>query len=126
MADEQHAPLYLRGIEHFNRGEYFDSHEVWEQIWIDQSGEDRRFYQIQAAVALYHLENGNPVGARKLADSSAAYLEQYRPWHHGLDVDGFVRSIRQCFEQNLAARTSSPGDLTGRPSIRLHPPGTHS
>ncbi len=80
MAEKQYAPLFLKGIEHFNRGEYFDSHEVWEELWIDERGEDRRFYQglIQSAVALYHLENGNAVGSRTLVDSSSAYLQSYR------------------------------------------------
>lgn len=124
MAEEQNAGLYLRGVEYFNRGEYFDSHEVWEELWISETGEDRRFYQglIQAAVALYHLENGNAVGSQKLVDSSAAYLQGYRPEHHGLDVDRFLASVRRCFEQNLAARSGMPGDLEGRPSISLLPP----
>lgn len=124
MAEEQNARLYLRGIEYFNRGEYFDSHEVWEELWIGETGEDRRFYQglIQAAVALYHLENGNAVGSRKLVDSSASYLQGYRPEHHGLDVDGFLAGVRRCFEQNLAARSGVPGDLDCRPSISLLPP----
>ena len=128
MADEPHAPLYLQGIEHFNRGEYFDSHEVWEELWLGESGEDRRFYQglIQAAVALYHLENGNAVGSRKLVDSSAAYLQRYRPHHHGLDVDDFLRCIRRCFEENVGVRLETPGDLVFRPSIELHLPGSGS
>src|SRR5215475_5591533 len=25
---------YLQGIEHFNKGRYFDAHEVWEEIWL--------------------------------------------------------------------------------------------
>src|SRR4030095_7658190 len=29
-----YAPQYLKGIEHFNAGRYFDAHEVWEAIWL--------------------------------------------------------------------------------------------
>lgn len=124
MTPEQYPSLYLDGIEHFNRGEYFDSHEVWEELWIAESGEDRRFYQglIQAAVALYHLENGNPVGSRKLVDSSGAYLQPYRPQHRGLDVDALLQAVRRCFNANLPARSDGPGDLEARPKIRLQPP----
>lgn len=123
MADERYAPLYLQGIEHFNRGEYFDSHEVWEELWLDETGGDRLFYKglIQAAVALYHLENGNATGSRKLLDSSAAYLQGYRPQHRGLDVDGFLDGVRQCFDANLAARAHVPGDLEYQPTIQLNP-----
>lgn len=126
MVDEQFSALYLEGIEHFNRGEYFDSHEVWEELWLGQTGGDRRFYQglIQAAVALYHLENGNAVGSRKLVDSSAAYLQRYRPWHHGLDVSDFLRCVRRCFQENVASRTDTPGELAYRPLIELRAPGS--
>ena len=99
---------------------------MWEELWIGESGEDRRFFQglIQAAVALYHLENGNAVGSRKLVDSSAAYLQRYCPRHHGLDVDDFLRCVRRCFEENVGVRSQSPGDLACRPSIELHPRGS--
>jgi predicted metal-dependent hydrolase len=124
MGDEQYASLYLQGIEYFNRGEYFDSHELWEELWIDETGLDRRFYQglIQVAVALFHLENGNVVGSRKLMDSSAAYLQAYRPQHRGLDIDRFLDNVRSCFQENLAARSEREGDLVQRPAIRLQPP----
>jgi hypothetical protein len=60
------APQYLRGIEHFNAGRYFDAHEVWEEIWLLSSGDTKVFYQmlIQAAVGLHHYERGNSRGAR--------------------------------------------------------------
>jgi len=58
-------PLYLQGIERFNRGEYFESHEVWEGLWRREPEPPRSFYQglIQAAVALHHLRCGNLTGA---------------------------------------------------------------
>ena len=123
MAQEENSFLYHQGIAHFNRGEYFDSHEVWEELWIDTEGEDRRFYQglIQAAVALYHLENGNVVGSRKLLKSSAGYLAAYGPTHHGLEIGVFLRGVRECFDENVDARTAAPGDLAKRPAIVLLP-----
>ena len=62
----EYDPRYLLGIVHFNRGDYFEAHEVWEDLWHDTAGPDRRFYQglIQAAVAVYHAGNGNARGAR--------------------------------------------------------------
>src|SRR5262249_34271574 len=62
---------YLAGVQLFNAGEYFDAHEVWEDLWHDCPSADRRFYQslIQAAVALYHWSRGNRPGAARLFDS---------------------------------------------------------
>jgi hypothetical protein len=56
---------YLGGVRFFNDGDFFEAHEVWEGLWLETSGPERRFYQglIQAAVALYHFGNGNLRGA---------------------------------------------------------------
>ena len=58
---EQYDPRYLEGIDCFNRGAFFDAHEVWEALWTDTEGPSRRFYQglIQVAVCLHHFGNGN-------------------------------------------------------------------
>jgi predicted metal-dependent hydrolase len=84
-------PRYLDGIERFNGGDYFDAHEVWEELWLDCPAFDRRFYQslIQAAVALYHWGNGNLTGATRLFQSGRRYMSPYRPTYRGLDVDDF-------------------------------------
>ena len=87
---DSHA-LYLRGVELFNRGEFFDAHEVWEELWRDCPGADRRFYQalIQAAVAAHHWGRGNAAGAKRLYHSGRKYMEPFRPVHQGLVVDNF-------------------------------------
>ena len=45
---------YQRGIRHFNEREFYDAHEVWEDVWRESSGLGKKFLQglIQAAVAL--------------------------------------------------------------------------
>jgi hypothetical protein len=94
-------PRYLDGIALFNRGEYFDAHEVWEDLWRDCPAADRRFYQslIQAAVAIYHHERGNLTGATRLFQSGRRYMGPYRPTHLGLDVDAFWTGVgRRLFD----------------------------
>jgi hypothetical protein len=67
--DESHVQSYPReyieGIRRLNAGEYFEAHEVWEEIWLRSSGETKLFYQtlIQAAVGMHHYERGNLRGA---------------------------------------------------------------
>jgi hypothetical protein len=117
-------PLYLKGIEEFNRQRYFDSHEVWEDLWIGETGPARPFYKglIQAAVALYHLARGNFHGANKLWRGSQRYLEPFRPWYLGLDVDGFLAAMRHYFDDALASRPNRV--RAPQPKIRLSsPPG---
>ena len=82
---------YLAGIELFNRGEFFEAHEVWEDLWHECGSADRRFYQalIQAAVAAHHWGRGNAAGAKRLYHSGRKYMEPFRPVHMGLAVVEF-------------------------------------
>jgi len=90
---------YLDGIERFNRGDYFDAHEVWEEWWMDCPSAERRFAQslIQAAVALYHWERGNAAGADRLFRSGRRYMEPYAPLYLGLDVANFWADLERGF-----------------------------
>lgn len=97
---------YLAGVVRFNRGDYFDAHEVWEALWMDCPAAERRFYQslIQAAVALYHWGNGNRAGATRLFHSGRRYMEPFRPTHRGLDVDRFWRMMEAALADALTGR----------------------
>ncbi len=115
---------YLRGIDQFNRGNYFESHEIRERIWLEEQGPARHFYQglIQAAVALHHLGRGNLRGARKLLARSRASLAPYRPAYLGLDVDAFLAALAERFAPP-EPRGGGPGDHPAAgPTIRLDPP----
>ncbi len=92
-------PLYLKGIEEFNRQNYFESHETWEALWRKERGPARAFYQglIQAAVALHHLRRGNVQGAQTLLGRATRNLDPYRPVYLGLDVAAFLADVSQCF-----------------------------
>jgi predicted metal-dependent hydrolase len=102
--------LYLKGIEYFNACEFFEAHEVWEEVWQDYQGPSRKFYQglIQVAVCLHHFGNGNTRGARKLYHSSRAYLEPYRPRHLGLNVDKLLNDLESCCAELLASADPYP------------------
>ena len=120
-------PRYLAGVLFFNRHDFFEAHEVWENLWGDCNDRDRRFYQalIQAAVALHHFGNGNIRGARKLYHSSRSYLEPYRPHHLGLDLEKFFRDLETCFRQVLISPEEFPQiEIVAEliPEIHLEPP----
>ncbi len=129
MAYEAYHPLYLRGVAHFNRGDFFESHEVWEDLWRKESGRSRQFYKglIQAAVALYHLTRGNRHGATKLLAGSQSCLEPYRSRYLGLDIDGFLVALEGCVVAALRGG-GRPGvvDAATIPQIRLQPPPPRS
>jgi predicted metal-dependent hydrolase len=126
MAGASYDPRYLEGIEHFNRCDFYEAHEVWEDLWAETTGPDRRFYQglIQVAVCLHHFGNGNIRGARKLYHSCRGYLEGYRPRHMGLDVDKLLKDLEVCCREILESPEEFPRieivpDLI--PEIHLQP-----
>lgn len=115
---------YLTGIQHFNRGEYFDAHEVWEDLWNDCDPTDRRFYQslIQAAVALYHWSRGNAAGAHRLFHSGRRYMEPYRPEHLGLDVESFWSAVEVRLGPAVLSEKAVPSSASEpMPRIMLNP-----
>ncbi len=126
MAETTHDPRYLEGIEHFNKCDFFEAHEVWEELWADTSGLSRRFFQglIQVAVCLHHFGNGNIRGAKKLYHGSRGYLEDYRPKYLDLDLDKLFSELEICCREILESQEEFPRieivpDLI--PEIHLQP-----
>ena len=77
-----------RGIELFNAGEFFESHEVLEEVWTPQRGPRRLFLQslIHVAVGFYHHGRGNPVGATRQLRKALQKLGGYLPACEGVDT----------------------------------------
>lgn len=103
-------PRFLDGITCFNRRAFFEAHEVWEEIWQEEQGPARRFYQglIQLAVCLHHFGKGNTRGAKKLCLSGSEYLQPYRPTYLGIDVDGLLSGMAICCRGLLASDEAIP------------------
>ncbi|RMF92139.1 MAG: DUF309 domain-containing protein [Planctomycetota bacterium] len=83
-----HRDLFERGVTLFNRGDYFEAHEVWEDLWHDRSFPERRFVQglIQLAVGLYWLRRGNLIGARRLFQRADDNVAPFRPFCLGVRI----------------------------------------
>lgn len=110
-ATPAYEPRFLAGIQFFNRQDFFEAHEVWEDLWHDSSSPERRFYQslIQAAVALLHFGNGNVRGARRLYQSSKDYARPYLPRFLGLDLAAFWNGMDECFAPLLVGLEAPSG-----------------
>src|SRR5262249_41641139 len=119
-------PRYLAGVLLFNEGAYFEAHEVWEDLWAEAHGDERRFFQglIQAAVGLCHFGNGNLGGAVKLYHSSRGYLARCPSPLLGLDLAAFETQMTDCFAPLLSEPTpdrSLRPDPERLPRIELNP-----
>lgn len=104
---------YLEGLRLFNDEEFFQCHDVLEELWSETIGEEREFYQglIQAAVALFHFENGNLGGAKRMYDSACRYLSPYEGRYMGIDLRRFLNDFQACFQELLDARGQYPAHV---------------
>lgn len=93
--------LYLQGLRLFNEEEFFECHDVLEELWSDTQGSERKYYQglIQLSISLFHFGNDNFGGARKLYDSSRKYLEAFRPAYMNVDLDKLLADHQACFAE---------------------------
>jgi predicted metal-dependent hydrolase len=124
--DMPYDPRYLAGIVLFNRGDFFEAHEVWESIWMETYGPERKFYQalIQAAVGLLHFCNGNVRGAAKLYRSSREYMHRYGSPYLGLDQTVFWDQMDRCFAELVAGPEPPTGTAIREeliPTIAIDP-----
>jgi predicted metal-dependent hydrolase len=97
--------LYLDGIELFNRHDYFDAHEAWEDAWHMAYGIKHDFYQglIQCAVALEHYRRSNPRGVVSLYKSYQPKFERVPPVFMGLDVKKFLTAMHEALRPVVEA-----------------------
>jgi predicted metal-dependent hydrolase len=86
---------YQRGIRLFNAREFFDAHEVWEDVWRESEGLEKRFLQglIQAAVAFHHHSTGNVAGASSLMERSRKNLAGCPKEFGGIGVGELLDSL---------------------------------
>lgn len=106
-------PRFDFGIQLFNREDFFEAHEVWEELWHNTLGVNKDFYQglIQVASALHHLQIGNMRGARILYGSGIDLLAPYGSRHLGLDL----ASLRTQFTRSMDGLLNVPAEsLSGR------------
>jgi len=117
-------PRIDEGIRLFNAGEFFACHDVFEDFWSEQICPEKPLFQglIQAAVALFHFEEGNLGGARRLSLSSRVYLSPFVPVTGGIDVQSLLDDMERCFEELWQPQSSYPTtiqlDPTRIPQIR--------
>jgi len=86
---------YRRGIRLFNEHNFFDAHEIWEDVWRETSGPEKKFLQglIQVAVAFHHHSTGNVVGARSLMERAVRNLVNYPGAFGGIDLTSLLASL---------------------------------
>ena len=80
--------LFEEGKSKYLRGEYFDAHEIWEDLWSDYYLIDRKLIQglIQLCVSLVHLDNDNLKGAKSLLKKSIEKFSQFEKTDRSINL----------------------------------------
>ena len=107
---------YVRFIELFNAGDYFEAHEALETLWLVTRDERRDFYQglIQAAAAFLKLQQHKPEPATRLAARALTRLERYAGSFEGLDRSSLTGTLHAIEAgRDSSAITAPVLELTG-------------
>ena len=93
----EHDAHYLGYFECFNRGLFYEAHEVLEELWLPvRHRPEGHFYQglIQLAGAFVHLQKDRLRPAATLFKRAQSNLEKYAPRHEELDITHVLELIR--------------------------------
>ncbi len=133
-------PNYAGYFVHFNAADYYQAHDVLEDLWLRDAGPDRDFYKglIQFAGAFVHLKKqrerpSHPTdGARlrpadRLFRLALANIEPYGPLHQRLDIAD-VRRLGLAHLEALAASgwQANPWDPAAPPQLLPALPQPHT
>ena len=122
--DQEGVDRYYAGyFRCFNRGLFYEAHEVLEQIWLGQrGGPNGPFYKglIQLAGACVHLAKDRKGPAAALLQLARTNLGRYPAAHERLDVRGVLILIERWLGK-LEVGGINPLVEEGRPRMELLP-----
>jgi predicted metal-dependent hydrolase len=100
-------PHYHGFFECFNHRQFFEAHEVLEELWLAERGKERDlFYKglIQLAGAFVHVQKKRPGPAAALFELARANLNRYAPVCDRLDLEAVLSLI-----SDWLTRVRTPG-----------------
>ena len=118
--EEKKEQLFFDGLQAYEEKDFFEAHELWEELWSEYYLDDKTFIQglIQLAVSFVHLGNGNLNGAKSLMKKSGDKFSSYSGLHRGINIDKLKQQIviiKNEYEQLL---TVEGFDWTHIPELR--------
>jgi len=113
---EELSLLALKGLALFNRGEYFEAHELLEEAWNEDQSAGRELYRaiLQVAVAYLQIERGNYNGAVKMFWRLRQWIEPLPDTCRGVDVARLREDARCVYDALIALGKDGIGQLDRR------------
>lgn len=96
---QTYHPLYLQFFQYYHQGEYWEAHEVLEELWQQDRSNDFYHGLIQIAAIMHQLNRGKIRGARKLSYSAITYLSSYTPIYDEVHVESVLKWLQLCLSK---------------------------
>ncbi len=107
------SELALKGLELFNRGDYFEAHEALEEAWNEDQSPGRELYRaiLQIAVAYLQIERGNYDGAMKMFLRVRQWIDPLPDICRGVDVARLRHDARLVRQQLITLGRERIGEF---------------
>ncbi|MBO9608962.1 MAG: DUF309 domain-containing protein [Paenibacillaceae bacterium] len=103
--------LYVEFLYYFNVArDYFECHEVMEELWLEEGRDPLCQGLLQIAVGLYHFDNGNVSGSIKLFSQGINKLQQAPETTYGIAMGKLVEQSR-AYVEKLKRYEAEPFDF---------------
>ena len=106
MDKQQEMDLYFqKGLKAFNKKNFYDAHEHWEDLWTNFYFKDRLLIQglIQVSVGYFHITNLNLRGAKGLFNKCLPKLEKFKESNQRIEnlteLISIVKNAKKCVEE---------------------------
>ena len=118
--EEKKEQLFFEGLQAYEEKDFFEAHELWEELWSEYYLDDKTFIQglIQLAVSFVHLGNGNLNGAKSLMKKSGDKFSSYSGLHRGINIDKLKQQIVIIINEYEQLLTVEGFDWTHIPDLR--------
>jgi predicted metal-dependent hydrolase len=107
----------LDAVKKFNEQDYFECHEILEDIWFDVRDDSRDIYRglLHIAVGLYHLtKKNNPKGTLIQLNKAAEKLARFENTCREIDMPALLKQVNSLIKK--IQKKEQPGRL---PKIKL-------
>ena len=118
--EEKKEQLFFDGLQAYEEKDFFEAHELWEELWSEYYLDDKTFILglIQLAVSFVHLGNGNLNGAKSLMKKSGDKFSSYSGLHRGINIDKLKQQIVIIINEYEQLLTVEGFDWTHIPELR--------
>lgn len=133
QAEVERHPYYRAFFRCWNEQQYYEAHDVLEQLWLNTKTRDSDFFKglIQAAGAFVHLQKhfehpSHAKHSRRLPPAVRLFrlaeknLANFKPWHHALDVTALCQLLSRYADEIVASDyITNPWSPETAPKLKL-------